>query len=135
MTPEKKADIAERYGWQEGERDALQRDISERKRRDAHDEAVAWAKRQVAAKAEAERQSQAEPLPIERSTETKPMTTQPTDDWVRYIKRQVSKSERLMADCVARYLRESRKTTRRRSMRCARNWRRSRARFLSYAVN
>ena len=33
MTPEKRADIAERYGWQEGEREALQRDMAERERR------------------------------------------------------------------------------------------------------
>jgi hypothetical protein len=28
------------------------------------------------------------------------LMTQPTDDWVRYIKRQLDSRERLMADCV-----------------------------------
>ncbi len=42
MTPEKKADIAERYGWLEGERETLQRDISERQRRIKSEETLAW---------------------------------------------------------------------------------------------
>ena len=90
MTPEKRAEITERYGWQEGEREALQRDMAERRRRDTHDEALAWAKARNAERAEAERQAQAEPPRIQQSTEAKPMT-QPTDGWVRYIKQQIDK--------------------------------------------
>ena len=57
MTPEKKADIAERYGWREGEREALQRDISERQRRIKSEETLAWCRARNAERAEAERQA------------------------------------------------------------------------------
>ena len=100
MTPEKRADIAERYGWQEGEREAMQRDMAERRRRDAHDEMVAWAKARNAERAEAERQAQAEPSRIQQSTKAEPMT-QATDGWVGYIKRQIDKRERAMEGAVA----------------------------------
>ena len=39
-TPEKRADIAERFGWQEGEREALQREMTEWAQRIARDETL-----------------------------------------------------------------------------------------------
>ena len=51
MTPEKRADIAERYGWQEGEREALQREMAERAARIKRDEALAWCKARNEARA------------------------------------------------------------------------------------
>ena len=107
MTPEKRAEIAERYGWQEGEREAMQRDISERQRRDAHDEAVAWAKAQNAARAEAERQSVEPNGSPEKRTATKPEaamtdTAQIWETWVKAkIKASREASEVAMSGAVA----------------------------------
>ena len=98
-------EIEARYGWQPGEREAVERDMAERQRRDAHDEAVAWAKFWMQEKAEAERR------PAEKHTATKPeipMTTS-TQTWEAWVdtriraNRQASEKAMLggVADAIA----------------------------------
>ena len=89
----------------DAEREAMQRDMAERQRRDAHDEAVAWAKFWMQEKAEAERH------PAEKHTATKPaipMTTgtQTWEAWVDtriWASRQASEKAMLggVADAIA----------------------------------
>jgi hypothetical protein len=104
--------IEERYGWQPCEREAMQRDLAERQRRDGHDEAVAWAKAWVQEKAEAER------LPIEKQTAAKPempMTTGP-QTWEAWVdiriraSRQASEKAMLggVADAIAEVIKVER---------------------------
>jgi len=89
----------------DAEREAMQRDMAERQRRDAHDEAVAWAKFWMQEKAEAERR------PAEMYTPTKPEIPKTTDTqtWEAWVdtriraSRQASEKAMLggVADAIA----------------------------------
>ena len=63
------------------------------------EEVLASCQARNAERDEAER-ALAEPSRIQKATAAKPMT-QPTDDWVRYIKQQLDKRERSMCGAIA----------------------------------
>jgi hypothetical protein len=84
-------EIIDRHRWRDGERDQTMADLAERlaERENSGHDAPSYI--DVVRKAR--------PLATAQPDAVKPMT-QPTDDWVRYAKRQLDSRERLMADCV-----------------------------------
>ena len=90
LTPNEVRAILDQHRWQPDEREAVMAEM---------------AARRSEREASGDQQPQADvvrkqrPLATAQPGAVKPMT-QPTDDWVRYIKRQLDSRERLMADCV-----------------------------------
>ena len=96
-TPEKRADIAERFGWQEGEREALQREMIERAQRIARDETLRWCQERNEQKREQERAAE---QPEQRDTEMS-NTQQSWVDWVRAkIRTRQKAADKAMAETV-----------------------------------